>query len=145
MHRYRTLPFHLAMAALACGPVAAFAGDDPAASAPALDPAPHASPPTPVPAFNSQATGSILGDSRPVDLARLAAMRGGEDTHEVSTSVDGSVHDNIADDVLSGSNFIGDDAFANASGLNTVIQNSGSNVLIQNGMSIQVIFANPAP
>ncbi|UWX04850.1 hypothetical protein H1235_17255 [Pseudoxanthomonas sp. NC8] len=70
-------------------------------------------------------------------------MRGGDDTIESNTSVDGSVHDNTADHVVSGSNFISDDAFAGASGLNTVIQNSGSNVLIQNGMSIQVIFVNP--
>ncbi|MBO9715846.1 MAG: hypothetical protein J7507_03330 [Pseudoxanthomonas sp.] len=70
-------------------------------------------------------------------------MRGGQDTNESNTSVDGSVHDNTADHVVSGSNSINDGAFANASGLNTVIQNSGSNVLIQNGMSIQVIFANP--
>ena len=57
--------------------------------------------------------------------------------------MDGSVHENIADHVVSGSNAISDDAFSGASGLNTVIQNSGSNVLIQNGMSIQIIYANP--
>ncbi|WP_372017321.1 hypothetical protein [Pseudoxanthomonas sp. 10H] len=152
MHRYRLLPLRIAMAMLACGPAAAFADDDraEAPSSPAPDPAtaqslPAAAHPATAPAHSGAGPGAMLGDGTPVDLERLAAMRGGEDTHESNVAVDGSVHDNTADHVVSGSNFIGDDAFANASGLNTVIQNSGSNVLIQNGMSIQVIFADPGP
>ena len=149
MHPYRTLSLRIAMAVLACGAGAALAADDPAVPVlPAIDPEmPQSQPAAPEP-WSVQAVAQaeipvVLGGSRPIDVERLAAMRGGEDAIESNTSVDGSVHDNTADHVVSGSNFISDDAFSNASGLNTVIQNSGSNVLIQNGMSIQVIFANP--
>lgn|GEM_PF-1048740 len=157
MHPYRPpslcpLSLSIAMVALAFGSGAAFAEDDPVAMVPTslVDPVtPQTMPdlatatpdaaPAPLPATS---TFSFAG-SGPVDIERLANMRGGEETIESNTSVDGSVHDNTADHVVSGSNSINGDAFSNASGLNTVIQNSGSNVLIQNGMSIQVIFANP--
>lgn len=157
MHPYRPLslcPFSrcIAMVALVFGSGVALADDDPVAPAPTslIDPAPPQIQPgamTSTPDFAqadmpAASTTSFAG-SGPVDIERLAAMRGGEETNESNTSVDGSVHDNTADHVVSGSNSINGDAFANASGLNTVIQNSGSNVLIQNGMSIQVIFANP--
>ena len=99
----------------------------------------------PAAAYPAASSVTIFPGSSPVDIERLAILRGGEDTNESNTSVDGSVHENTADHVVSGSNSISDDAFSSASGLNTVIQNSGSNVLIQNGMSIQVIFANPGP
>lgn len=145
MHSYRSLSRCIATVVLAC-----FAAADPALAAPssAVDPAtPSATAPPQLLALARAhpllASTSTLGGGTPVDLGRLAAMRGGQDTNESNTSVDGSVHDNTADHVVSGSNSINDGAFANASGLNTVIQNSGSNVLIQNGMSIQVIFANP--
>jgi hypothetical protein len=134
----------------AFGPAAAFAADDPAVAAPpsifgSATLQSQATPqlPAPAPVEPVPASTSTIGGGRPVDIGRLAAMRGGQDTNESSTSVDGSVHDNTADHVASGSNSITGGAFASASGLNTVIQNSGSNVLIQNGMSIQVIFANP--
>ncbi|KAF1697496.1 hypothetical protein CSC65_01120 [Pseudoxanthomonas daejeonensis] len=140
------------MAALASGSGPAFAADDPAAAnlAPLIDPAtPQAQPGTATSTPDARQAllpaASVPGfaGSEAVDIERLAAMRGGEETNESNTSVDGSVHDNTADHVVSGSNSINGEAFSNASGLNTVIQNSGSNVLIQNGMSIQVIFANP--
>jgi hypothetical protein len=41
-------------------------------------------------------------------------------------------------DVLSGSNYIANGSFANASGVPMVVQNSGSNVLIQNATIINV-------
>lgn len=150
MHPYRSFPLRVAMAALACGPGAAFADDGPPVATPPpifdqAPPRPQAMEPLAVAAEPGPAlpSASTFGDRIAVDIGRLAAMRGGDDINESNTSVDGSVHDNTADHVVSGSNFISDEAFANASGLNTVIQNSGSNVLIQNGMSIQVIFANP--
>jgi hypothetical protein len=65
--------------------------------------------------------------------------------HSVANTVilDGTVTNNTADHVVSGSNFIQDGAFANASGISTVIQNTGSNVLIQNGMVVTVQFTAP--
>ena len=74
---------------------------------------------------------SELGHAVAVD--RLSALRGGDGSQtENLIDVDGSVDDN---------NSIADGAFSNASGINTVIQNSGSNVLIQNAMIVTVDFA----
>lgn len=149
MHPHRPLSLCITALVLVCGSGAAVADGDPVAAAPAsvIDPATTRPQVAPVPGFagghSSMATTSNFAGSGPVGIERLAALRGGDDTIESNTSVDGGVHDNIADRVVSGSNSISDDAFSRASGLNTVIQNSGSNVLIQNGMSIQVIFVNP--
>lgn len=82
-----------------------------------------------------------------IDPARLAALRGGDggiDDFNL-VDVDGSVDGNTAHHVVSGANTVGDSAFANASGINTVIQNTGSNVLIQNAMIVTVDFVDPVP
>lgn len=83
----------------------------------------------------------------PVDVARLAGMRGGEDDHgsAVIIDVDGTVDGNTADRIISGTNTITQGAFDNANGINTVIQNTGTNVLIQNAMVVTVNFADPGP
>lgn len=80
---------------------------------------------------------------RAVDPARLAGLRGGERRADNLVDVDGSVEGNTANRVVSGSNTIGDGAFNNANGINTVIQNTGSNVLIQNAMIVTVDFVDP--
>jgi len=54
----------------------------------------------------------------------------------------GAVTDNVANRVSTGSNSIADGSFANASGLPTVIQNTGANVLIQNATVLNVRFGN---
>ena len=83
---------------------------------------------------------SELGHAVAVD--RLSALRGGDGSQtENLIDVDGSVDDNTARHITSGTNSIADGAFSNASGINTVIQNSGSNVLIQNAMIVTVDFA----
>ena len=83
---------------------------------------------------------SELGHAIAVD--RLSALRGGDGSQtENLIDVDGSVDDNTAHHITSGTNSIADGAFSNASGINTVIQNSGSNVLIQNAMIVTVDFA----
>lgn len=89
---------------------------------------------------------SVLEIGAPVDVARLAGMRGGEDDHgsAVIIDVDGTVDGNTADRIISGSNTINQGAFDNANGINTVIQNTGTNVLIQNAMVVTVNFADPA-
>ena len=82
---------------------------------------------------------SELGHAVAVD--RLSALRGGDGSQtENLIDVDGSVDDNTAHHITSGTNSIADGAFSNASGINTVIQNSGSNVLIQNAMIVTVDF-----
>jgi hypothetical protein len=96
---------------------------------------------------NFAATGSANADSigTPIDPATLATLRGGESTVDNEVIIDGSVGGNTADHVVSGSNAISDGAFSNANGINTVIQNTGSNVLIQNGMVVNVQFVAPGP
>lgn len=68
----------------------------------------------------------------------LAGSRGG--TASAVVDVSGSLRQTSAVDVHSGTNTIADGSFANALGLTTVIQNSGSNVLIQNATTVNVQF-----
>ena len=85
------------------------------------------------------------GLGRALSPAVLGELRGGESTIQIEVRDDGRVDGNTANGVVSGGNIIGGGAFANASGLSVVIQNSGSNVLIQNGTAINVQFVNPVP
>lgn len=72
-----------------------------------------------------------------IDMTSLAAVRGGTDTTSDSTLA-GTVANNQAVNVTSGSNVITGGSFAGASGVPVVIQNSGSNVLIQSSTVITV-------
>ncbi|MBU8977915.1 hypothetical protein JI752_017335 [Lysobacter sp. MMG2] len=71
-------------------------------------------------------------------------MRGGAEIVDNDILVNGRVEDAIAVDVLSGSNSVAG-SFDSASGINTVIQNTGANVLIQNAMIVNVKFAEAGP
>ena len=73
----------------------------------------------------------------------LAGLRGGDSQVTVEVDNQGTVEGNTASQVVAGDNRIDGGAFANAAGLTTVIQNSGSNVLIQNGTSVNVRFGGP--
>ena len=94
------------------------------------------------------ATVRIEGFGPAVDAATHAGepggMRGGTEVDN-DVDIDGVVDGNHAENLTSGTNTLAGDAFANANGINTVIQNSGSNVLIQNGMVVTVQFGTPAP
>ncbi len=79
----------------------------------------------------------------PVEVGRLQELRGGESSVDNDVLINGSVGDNVAEDLVTGSNAINGDAFANTSGISTVIQNTGNNVLIQNGMVVNVQFVGP--
>jgi hypothetical protein len=86
-------------------------------------------------------TAAVSELGRAVAIDRLSIMRGGDASQtENLIDVDGSVDGNTAQHITSGSNSIADGAFSNASGINTVIQNTGSNVLIQNAMIVTVDF-----
>ena len=67
-----------------------------------------------------------------VSDAALSDYRGGAEVVHNTNNVNGQLYDNSAIGNITGHNFVTDNAFANASGLSTVIQNSGNNVLIQN-------------
>ncbi|HKR42917.1 MAG TPA: hypothetical protein VJU59_25100 [Paraburkholderia sp.] len=72
---------------------------------------------------------------------RLDGLRGG-DALVGQNFLNGTVADNVANRVVTGSNAISDGSFSNSSGLPTVIQNTGSNVLIQNATVLNVRFGN---
>ncbi|WP_332879348.1 hypothetical protein [Massilia sp. S19_KUP03_FR1] len=71
---------------------------------------------------------------------KLDAQRGGTDTVNNQMQLDGGVHDNVANHVVTGANSIDSGSFANMAGIPTVIQNSGANVLIQNATIINLQF-----
>lgn len=73
----------------------------------------------------------------PMSAAELAGLRGGTATFN-DMRLDGTTADNDARNVQTGTNTITEGAFANASGLPIVIQNSGANVLIQNAVIVNV-------
>ena len=70
----------------------------------------------------------------------LDQQRGGTDTTTTNNAMhlDGSVGNNSATNVVTGSNSISAGSFANMSGIPVVIQNSGANVLIQNATIINL-------
>ncbi|MBU3898077.1 MAG: hypothetical protein KJ614_03975 [Gammaproteobacteria bacterium] len=82
----------------------------------------------------------VAGWGEPVALGQLDGFRGGADLVKNDMQLSATVANNSASHVISGSNAIADGAFANMSGLPMVIQNSGSNVLIQSATIINVQF-----
>lgn len=101
--------------------------------------------PAPAPA---PAPVDAAGLGRAVDATRLSAMRGGDGNVSTTTnraSLRGRVDGNTASHVTSGANGISDGAFGNAAGISIVIQNSGSNVLIQNSTIVNVQFGGQGP
>jgi hypothetical protein len=72
-----------------------------------------------------------------IDAGSLGRVRGGTEVVPESTLV-GTVANNQAVNVSAGANIITGGAFAGASGVPVVIQNSGSNVLIQSSTVITV-------
>ena len=78
----------------------------------------------------------LLGE--PLQAGQLDDLRGGFDLVKNDMQLGSTVSGNSAVNVLSGNNAIADGAFTNASGLPMVIQNSGSNVAIQNATIVNV-------
>jgi len=128
------LPLTLAATAALPTPVAAVAGPAVALPAAALG-----EPTTAELAAPPQAAGeAALAGVPTVPAERLDGLRGGSDTVNNDLKLSGVVGSNAAVNVASGANIINDGAFANASGLPIVIQNSGANVLIQNATIINL-------
>ena len=82
----------------------------------------------------------IPGLGLPLTGQKLAVLRGGFDTVNNDMQLSGSVANNSAVNVASGNNYIADGSFTNMTGLPVTIQNSGSNVLIQNATIVNVQF-----
>mgnify|MGYP007084989009 CR=1 FL=1 len=73
-----------------------------------------------------------------VTADRLGRTSGKDDTMHTEAVLGGTVGNNTAVNTVSGNNVIDSGSFANAQGLPMVIQNSGSNVLIQNATVINL-------
>ncbi len=73
-----------------------------------------------------------------IDDAALASLRGGADTQTNDIFSSGTVAQNEAHHLTTGSNFVNGGSFSNAAGFPTVVQNSGNNVLIQNSTIINL-------
>ncbi len=95
-----------------------------AQSAPSRAPVPQASVPAPA--------------AKAVAADKLEALRGGADTVTTQASLNATVADNTARNVVTGNNMIDNGSFANMSGMPMVIQNTGANVLIQNATVINL-------
>lgn len=73
-----------------------------------------------------------------VTSERLGRTAGKDDNIHTEAVLGGTVGNNTAINTVSGNNVIDSGSFANAQGLPMVIQNSGSNVLIQNATVINL-------
>ena len=90
-------------------------------------------------------------DQTPVVANQLDTQRGGADTKVNNTltnitqtnTLNGTVDNNSAINVVSGNNAISGGAFQGTTGFPMVIQNSGSNVLIQNATILNVTVQQP--
>lgn len=92
--------------------------------------------------ISTDADAASLG--QPVSIESLDSQRGGdEDIVTNVIHVTGEVTDNAATNVVTGHNSINEGSFANASGLTTVVQNTGANVLIQSATIVNVQFVDP--
>jgi hypothetical protein len=85
---------------------------------------------------------NIPGNDTAFDAAvsddHLAGQRGMALIPTNTNNLDGAVYDNTANDLITGYNMVSDGSLTNNAGLNTVIQNSGNNVLIQNAVILNI-------
>src|SRR5262245_15352047 len=96
------------------------------------------------PADTPVAQDSATSLGAPVSTETLAEQRGGDETNVINTiRINGQVTDNTAQDVITGANDIAGGSFANSSGIMSVVQNTGANVLIQSATIVNVQFAEP--
>jgi hypothetical protein len=104
-------------------------------------------------ANTSNATDAVAGATTPATAAATSGFgvamtadqldeRRGGDALVGQNFLTGAVTDNLASRVQTGSNTISEGSFASSSGLPTVIQNTGANVLIQNATVLNVRFGN---
>jgi hypothetical protein len=81
-----------------------------------------------------------IGIGVALSATALDDLRGGSELVLNDMQLNGTVANTRATQVITGNNSISEGSFANASGLPTVIQNSGANVLIQNATIVNVQF-----
>lgn len=80
---------------------------------------------------------SALGE--PVSNQTLSHSRGGYAIESINLQdLNANLSDNLAYGNVSGNNYLTEQAFSGASGVPTVIQNSGNNVIIQNATILNI-------
>lgn len=83
-----------------------------------------------------------LGEA--LSASTLESLRGGDqDIVDNVIHITGEVTDNSATNVATGHNSINEGSFASASGLTTVVQNTGANVLIQSATIVNIQLVDP--
>jgi hypothetical protein len=80
----------------------------------------------------------VDGFGQAISTGALGTYSGGSSLVQNTNNLTGTVSSDSATNVVTGNNTITGDSFAGASGLPSVIQNSGDNVLIQNGVVVNV-------
>lgn len=95
---------------------------------------------TTVNAITPETSVSVSSFGIPISSHQLSDLRGGFDVVNNDMQLSGVVTNNSAVNVTSGSNYIASGSFANSSGFPMVVQNSGSNVLIQNATIINLQY-----
>ncbi|MCW5622562.1 MAG: hypothetical protein KIS79_15745 [Burkholderiales bacterium] len=94
---------------------------------------------TPLHAQQTPSASDFAALGKPIENRVLDAKRGRQQTMVInSQETEARLHDNRAIDTVSGSNFIGDNAFSSSTGLPVAIQNSGNNVIIQNSFILNM-------
>lgn len=88
------------------------------------------------PPGNGASVAGELGAALP--NTTLAAHRGGHAVELNLANLHAKVSQNKALDNVTGDNFVGQSAFSNAAGFDTVVQNSGNNVIIQNSTIVNL-------
>lgn len=88
--------------------------------------------------YADEPTEELFTFAQPVNAEALQALRGGSELVLNHMTLDGTTADNSASHVVTGANLIGSGAFASASGMPVVIQNSGANVLIQSAVILNL-------
>ena len=98
----------------------------------------------PIASYGEEPDPSSTTLGEPVTSATLDQLRGGDDTEiHNNIRVTGEVTDNSATNVVTGANNIQGGSFDNASGVLSVVQNTGANVLIQSATIVNVQFTEP--
>lgn len=116
------------------------ADDIPLSSQSSIQVSAEVNPAPTVPAGTPKTKAEVPGFGTPALASALEAYRGGFENIKNDMQLNGSVANNSNVNVVTGNNIVSDGSFANASGLPMLIQNSGSNVLIQNATIVNVQF-----
>ena len=90
------------------------------------------------PAVSNPSSVSVDGFGQAISASALGHFSGGSSLVQNNDNLSGTVSNDNASQATTGNNLISGGAFSGASGIPSVIQNTGNNVLIQNGVIVNV-------